>query len=129
MRTNEWHYSCDEGCNNLGCKYDRGDCNQLCLCDPYMLGNDICNKECDTPECEYDLGDCLLENSYQDCGYVGSECLNEWINDGFCDTKCKQFNNSDFCNNGDEFDCLTVVTYCNNHYYCLTKVIFTYNLR
>ena len=72
-----------------------------------LLLDNVCNHECNKTICEYDFGSCIdTQSANQECGFIGSGCLNGWIEDGLCDANCyNQFHGTGECGNGDNIDC------------------------
>ena len=120
---------CDEQCNNFGCYYDGGDCNQLCQyyypnCSiNEMFDNGKCDIECNNTFCSFDSNECIDQfvgfNLSQVFGKnktycdLKSSCEISWINDGWCDENCRS---SDECFN-DGNDCICEQnTYCQQFY-------------
>ena len=114
---------CDQECNVWQCKWDGGDCNQLCSyysndsCDIFSsFNNGECDVGCNNSMCSFDNHECdqvgvvnmgyywynYSENTNDTNGTVfcnnGSDptslCPISWVGDGWCDDYCR---NVDTC--------------------------------
>lgn len=72
---------CQQGCFNLDCNFDLGDCGCSPQCLKNSIGNGMCNTECLIPACDWDRGDC--DTSCADLG-----CNPRNLNDGICNQEC-----------------------------------------
>jgi len=63
----------------LACGWDGGDCDDLCECDPSLLGDGKCDSTCDSWKCKFDGGDCSV---------CKKGCSPSDLGDGKCDDSC-----------------------------------------
>ena len=126
---------CDQACDTATCKFDGGDCNQLCQvyssnCSSLQLfSNGVCDNQCNTSICDYDKFECInsqlniefapnmtycngqINNTSNGITISNSSnnthllCEVEWVNDKWCDNNCRT--NKDCFYDGDDCQCST----------------------
>lgn len=130
---------CDDACNIESCQWDKGDCNQLRLCNYTLWNNGICDDECNNYNCNYDFGDCLINstnstvNVTDDSGYcyidttstdmndtsLITQCPNSWLHDQWCDGDCEMNNYHNGSCIDESQDCSSCIKQCYESWYIL----------